>query len=101
MQGPENELTLLSFSSSAELEGGGCGVSCSAFLEKILKKTVKKSSQVRAFVNTLDCQKGDIGVKLSSTKLVLRRDSTFSVEKVFCFSAKTIEKGLEHQLHHI
>ena len=54
-----------------------------------------------AFVNTLDCQKGDIGVHLSSAKLVLRRDSTFSVEKVFCFSAKTIGKGLEHQLYHI
>ena len=50
-------------------------------MEKILKKTVKKSSQVPAFVNTLDCQKGDIGVNLPSTKLPLRRDSTFSVEK--------------------
>ena len=70
-------------------------------VHSLMKKTVKKSSQVPAFVNTLDCQKGDVGVNLSSAKLVLRRDSTFSVEQVFGFSAKTIGKGLEHQLHHI
>ena len=67
----------------------------------LIKKTVKKSSEVPACVKTLDCQKGDVGVNLSSAKLVLRRDSTFSVEQVFCFSAKTTGKGLEHQLHHI
>ena len=46
-------------------------------VHSLIKKTVEKSSQVPAFVNTLDCQKGDVGVNLSSATRIKKRFYVF------------------------